>query len=299
MQIQPKISIIVPVYKVEPYLGTCLESVLSQTYQNLEIILVDDGSPDQCGTICDQYALKDNRIRVIHQENQGLSGARNSGIDLVTGEYITFIDSDDFIAPDDESGQKLSEEKNSQLAIFEFKEQMVQFFKNKNYTTTAWGKLYSRKLFESIRYPVGKYHEDVFTTYQLVALSRRTVLLNRSFYWYRQVASSIIHQSFSLKHLDSIEASLQRYEFMKSYDLQLSKIAEGSIVYSCCRCMEKMVQADYYDEITEQYICNMIRKHLFSFLCFSRNSLKTKGFACMNALSSEIVRSVYKLLFVR
>ena len=97
MQIQPKISIIVPVYKVEPYLGTCLESVLSQTYQNLEIILVDDGSPDQCGTICDQYALKDNRIRVIHQENQGLSGARNSGIDLVTGEYITFIDSDDFI----------------------------------------------------------------------------------------------------------------------------------------------------------------------------------------------------------
>ena len=199
----------------------------------------------------------------------------------------------------DESGQKLSEEKNSQLAIFEFKEQMVQFFKNKNYTTTAWGKLYSRKLFESIRYPVGKYHEDVFTTYQLVALSRRTVLLNRSFYWYRQVASSIIHQSFSLKHLDSIEASLQRYEFMKSYDLQLSKIAEGSIVYSCCRCMEKMVQADYYDEITEQYICNMIRKHLFSFLCFSRNSLKTKGFACMNALSSEIVRSVYKLLFVR
>lgn len=97
MQIQPKISIIVPVYKVEPYLGTCLESVLSQTYQNLEIILVDDGSPDQCGTICDQYALKDNRIRVIHQENQGLSGARNTGIDLVTGEYITFIDSDDFI----------------------------------------------------------------------------------------------------------------------------------------------------------------------------------------------------------
>ena len=322
MQIQPKISIIVPVYKVEPYLGTCLESVLSQTYQNLEIILVDDGSPDQCGTICDQYALKDNRIRVIHQENQGLSGARNSGIDLVTGEYITFIDSDDFIdicmielmveqlddmtdivacgtVYCDESGQKLSEEKNSQLAIFEFKEQMVQFFKNKNYTTTAWGKLYSRKLFESIRYPVGKYHEDVFTTYQLVALSRRTVLLNRSFYWYRQVASSIIHQSFSLKHLDSIEASLQRYEFMKSYDLQLSKIAEGSIVYSCCRCMEKMVQADYYDEITEQYICNMIRKHLFSFLCFSQNSLKTKGFACMNALSSEIVRSVYKLLFVR
>lgn len=322
MQRYPKVSIIIPVYKVELYLATCIESIILQTYRNLEIILVDDGSPDQCGVICDQYAKKDRRIQVIHQENKGLSGARNTGIDLATGEYITFVDSDDFLdiymietmveQLDDmtdivvcgtiycnENGQKLSEEKNCQKEIFEYKEQMAQFFRNKNYTTTACGKIYSRKLFETIRYPEGKYHEDVFTTYQLVALSKKTVLLNRSFYWYRQVASSIIHQNFSPKHLDSIEASIQRYKFMRNYDMQLSKLAEGSIVYSCCRCMEKIIQSNYFDKQTEWYICNLIRNHLLSFLLFSQNSLKTKTFACINAISPQTIRYIYKLLFMR
>ena len=96
----PLISIIIPVYKVEPYLRKCLDSVVQQTYRNLEIILVDDGSPDSCGAICDEYATKDERITVIHQENKGLSAARNAGLDIATGDYIQFVDSDDWIEPD-------------------------------------------------------------------------------------------------------------------------------------------------------------------------------------------------------
>ena len=95
----PGISVIVPVYKVEKYLHECVDSILAQTFRDFELILVDDGSPDNCGAICDEYAAKDSRIRVIHQENQGLSGARNSGIDVARGEYITFVDADDSIEP--------------------------------------------------------------------------------------------------------------------------------------------------------------------------------------------------------
>ena len=115
---QPLISVIIPVYKVELYLRECIDSVLAQTYQNLEVILVDDGSPDQCGSICEQYAEKDNRVCVIHKENGGLSDARNAGIDVAKGEYIGFVDSDDWVAPDMyECLYKASVEYNAEFVV--------------------------------------------------------------------------------------------------------------------------------------------------------------------------------------
>ena len=182
------ISVIVPIYKVEKYLHRCIDSVLAQTFTDFELILVDDGSPDNCGKICDEYAEKDNRIHVIHKENGGLSDARNAGIDWAfansDSEWITFIDSDDWIHPKYlETLYNAVKETGCEISICGYEEttgdspkvddinlQAVivsteDFFCEHNVNAVvAWGKLYKKELFREIRYPVGKLHEDEFNT---------------------------------------------------------------------------------------------------------------------------------------
>ena len=177
------ISVIVPVYDVERYLARCIDSILAQTYQNLEIFLVDDGSPDRCGEICDAYAEKDNRIQVIHKKNGGLSDARNAALDICTGEYISFVDSDDYVSDDfietmhhaikdyqaklavcgimkfDESGKISVDYAPSDTEKCVSGEEMVEMT---IWRPAAWNKLYHRSLFEGIRYPFGKLYEDLF-----------------------------------------------------------------------------------------------------------------------------------------
>ena len=190
---EPLISIIVPVYRVESYLSRCVDSLLAQTYQNLEIILVDDGSPDQCPQICEDYAKKEERIHVIHQENRGLSGARNAGIDVAKGEYLAFVDSDDYVSDDYiqvmydaikatgcaisqcrftyTKGEKLKENRGTgAFRIYRGNSLMEKLYGNEEEATwfvVAWNKLYRRDLFETIRYPEGRIHEDEATTYLL------------------------------------------------------------------------------------------------------------------------------------
>ena len=179
---EPLISIIVPVYRVESYLSRCVDSLLAQTYQNLEIILVDDGSPDQCPQICEDYAKKEERIHVIHQENRGLSGARNAGIDVAKGEYLAFVDSDDYVSDDYiqvmydaikatgcaisqcrfiyTKGEKLKENRGTgAFRIYRGNSLMEKLYGNEEEATwfvVAWNKLYRRELFETIRYPEGR-----------------------------------------------------------------------------------------------------------------------------------------------
>ena len=183
-----KISVIVPIYKVEKYLSQCLDSIVNQTYSNLEIILVDDGSPDACGEICDYYAGQDKRIKVIHQENSGLSEARNTGIRQATGEYLLFVDSDDWLLPDlCESAVKDMEIHKSDILVFGYyltsekgeiqtlevshcsesfsgKEAIKKLF-TKEIKEYAWNKLYTREVFLGITYPKGRLFEDIGTTY--------------------------------------------------------------------------------------------------------------------------------------
>lgn len=173
------ISVIIPVYKVEKYLDECIQSVINQTYKNLEIILVDDGSPDNCGKICDEYAKKDNRIKVIHKENGGLSSARNAGLDIARGEYISFIDSDDYVSKDFiknmsiqmanadliicgmknvyKEDEKCDEKenvviKNETLTFIEANQKLIKP-KNEIYVT-ACNKLYRRELFDNLRFEI-------------------------------------------------------------------------------------------------------------------------------------------------
>lgn len=224
----PLISVIIPCYRVEEYLPKCINSIIKQTYGNLEIFLVDDGSPDNCGLICDEYAKKDARIKVIHKKNGGLSDARNVAIDIAKGEYITFVDSDDYVTDDYvESLYKLLVENNAQMSItrcipflegtfpvntkqtritkvFNTSDALICLFYQKYFDNAAWAKMYHCSLFRSgIRYPKGWLYEDLPTTYKLVMLSNKIAFSNYENYYY-------------LLRRDSIEGAPfkpQKYEF--------------------------------------------------------------------------------------
>lgn len=233
----PKISVIVPVYKVEPYLRKCLNSIVNQTYQNLEIILVDDGSPDSCGAICDEYAAGDRRIKVIHQANGGLSAARNVGIDIATGDYIGFVDSDDWIELDMYeyllSGAQQSEADIAVCGMFEelpdrqnirswqeaetFDTEggLEQLFLRKKYSHSAWDKLYRHALFADVRFPNGRNFEDIATTYRVFEKARTVQLMPEAKYHYLQRSNSIMGDSSLRNRVDSYIAAKEQYLNMK------------------------------------------------------------------------------------
>lgn len=234
---EPLISVIIPVYQVEPYVAHCIESVINQTYRKLEIILVNDGSTDGSGKICDKYADRDARIKVIHQENQGLSIARNRGIEVAQGEYLCFVDSDDWV---DERFidvmYRISVETGCDIVQCGFQnvisDDTERDGREGNYTVyspkefsisaytllswkcnVAWNKLYKKSLFEGIRYPKGKIHEDEFTTYRLVWNANNIAVTNTKLYFYRQRTDSIMGSVYSLKRLDAGEAYRERETF--------------------------------------------------------------------------------------
>lgn len=231
-----KISVIVPIYKVEDYLHRCIDSIINQTYTNLEIILVDDGSPDNCPMICDEYAEKDSRIRVVHKKNGGLSDARNAGLDIATGEYIMFIDSDDFVDIEMmESMMRNMIDKNVDMVVCNIKyvyedrevvkynqsdrildryEAMEEYLKDGVVQAVAWNKLYKKSLINNMRYKVGKTNEDEFFTYKVVDKTDKIYYNSRPFYNYIQRDSSIMGK-YSLKRLDGVEASYERLNFIK------------------------------------------------------------------------------------
>lgn len=202
-----KLSIVVPAYKTEKTLDRCLESVINQALSDYEVILVDDGSPDQCGAICDEWAKKNNNIKVIHQSNEGLSGARNAGIDIAQGEYITFVDSDDTIR-ENSLGELMIELQNHpeydliEYPIFRFytsEDENILDFKDHVYTdlfndywlkkkayahTYACNKIYKRKLFDKIRYPIGLKFEDVYTLPEILKECKTVATSSKGLYYY-------------------------------------------------------------------------------------------------------------------
>ncbi len=231
------ISVIVPVYNVENYLSKCIDSILAQTYTNLEIILVDDGSPDNCGKICDEYAKKDSRIKVIHQENGGLSAARNAGLDTATGDYIGFVDSDDYIEPDMynclhnsiiNSKVKIAccgrfREITSNYSVkafccerateFNIKEAFSEMLLQQRVDVSVCDKLFSRDLLYDIRFPVGEINEDVVVVFELIKKSNGIIHSGDVFYHYVSREDSICHSEYNekkyvaIKHLNQIKDS--------------------------------------------------------------------------------------------
>lgn len=231
------ISIIVPVYKVEKYLKKCLDSIINQTHKNLEIIIVDDGSPDGCPNICDEYSKNDDRIKVIHQKNMGLSIARNNGIKLATGEYIGFVDSDDFIEPTMyEDLYNAIIKNNAQMSICNFNvitnkdkykrndypenktydkmEILKEILLDKNIQSYAWNKLYKKELFDGIQYPAGKKYEDIGTTFYLAEKCDKIQLIGKAEYNYINRNDSIVFNFDEQTILDYTEIIMERYEYV-------------------------------------------------------------------------------------
>lgn len=233
------ISVIIPVYMVEDYLDRCVESIVNQTYKNLEIILVDDGSPDKCPTMCDKWAKEDRRIRVIHKQNGGLSSARNAGLDVCTGDYIMFVDSDDYCALNicevlldlleknkadvtvcktqcfDEKHPVKSAEIYSEVLVYSARDVIEQIYgTDVQYLMTAWGKLYKKELFENIRYPIGKLHEDEFIIAELLHKTSRFVYVKAKLYYYFQRSSSITGNISEKNIQDLCEAYINRHKFL-------------------------------------------------------------------------------------
>lgn len=251
------ISVIVPIYKVEAYLDRCISSIVEQTYTNLEIILVDDGSPDNCPAMCDAWAAKDPRIKVIHKENGGLSDARNAGMDIATGDYIGFVDSDDFISCEMyESLLRPLQNKHADIAacgvkmIFEDgtpprsltvdsnrilnrNEALAAVIQESWLKQPVWYKLYRAFTIKNIRFPVGKYHEDVFWTYRAVSQAATVSIIPEPYYFYTQRQGSIMNEKYSMKRLDAIEAKQERLAFVQENFSALTSIASNDLAFSC------------------------------------------------------------------
>ena len=239
----PKVSIIVPVYKVEMYLQRCIDSIVNQSYKNLEIILIDDGSPDNCGAICEMYASDDDRIKVIHQKNQGLSVARNTGIEIASGKYIVFVDSDDYIALNlVERCVSVAEKKELDLLIFDWVCEMPKgkfekheidksfcvdrdwFLKgilSDEIQSYAWNKFYKRNLWDKHRFPKGLTFEDLYIMPRVFFEAKRIEYIEEWLYYYNRTNLNSITSHLNAKNKYGVFCALEnRLELLKEKEFK-------------------------------------------------------------------------------
>lgn len=256
---EPLISVIVPVYNIEKYIGRCIDSIINQTYRNLEIILVDDGSTDASGRICDEYARHDARIRVIHKENEGQSKARNHGIKIANGSMIFFVDGDDYIAKrtlynlynvKKDTGAKIScclfqmtrdfclpdvdDNSNTfQTQLLSCVEALEKLLRQSDIPCSPWAKLYDRDLFQDITYPVGEIMEDFGTTYKLFAKSDLIALLMFNGYYYYVRSGSTMKSPFTKAKMSELKFAKEQKAFLDRAFPELEMATTDRLVSSC------------------------------------------------------------------
>lgn len=283
------ISVIIPVYKVEKYLSKCIRSVIEQTYKNLDIILVDDGSPDNCGDICDRFAMQDSRIRVIHKENGGLSDARNAGMRIARGDYYTFVDSDDWLETDfcelclkkskehdaeivavslksvDEEGRVISSDARETETVYSNKEALAAMFNPKLIRWCAQAKLYKSELFDGIEYPLGKTMEDKATTYKLFAKSNKIVFWDVYKYNYLIRQGSIMRTSFSEKDKDAYCIQKELNSFLENNFPDASADSHAHTVRVAIILLSKMMETDKVDTVFGEMLFSDMKQYSKSF----------------------------------
>ncbi|MFA1820245.1 glycosyltransferase [Virgibacillus oceani] len=300
--IQPDISIIVPVYNSSPYISKCIDSILAQTFRKFELILVNDGSADQSGHICEQYAQQDGRIKIVHKENGGVSSARNAGINIASGEFITFVDADDWIYKDMYSKlYNLCKETNSDISIcsiyreingkvidtkrealikeMDNTEAMKQLFTGKYFRFAVWAKLYKKCCFKNIRYPEDRRLDDLPTTYKIFSNANKVVYTTYAGYIYLLRENSILTSPYNEKKLDIFLGWDEIIAFMnKNYPNLSNEYISCFVyysmdhVYSILNQVEDPVERDKYILYIQLYI----RKYYKEILKTSRLSLKYK-----------------------
>lgn len=275
-----EISIIVPIYNVEQYLRKCVDSILAQTFTDFEVILVDDGSPDNSGAICDEYAKLDSRVRVIHKENGGLSDARNAGIEIAKGKYLGFVDSDDFIDKDmyeilynafsvedvdmaivgyyDEYGDCiLNIDKDIEsFTVIDSTQAIEEILKGRKLTANVWNKLYKKELFQHIRFPKDVIAEDAFVIIELLLLVNKVGVATKLKYHYIHRKESITSAKFSVKDIDTITAWEYNYNLIKKNIPILVSDAHARVIWANFFVIDKLAlvkrtpeEDRYYKEI--------------------------------------------------
>ncbi|MBO5480395.1 MAG: glycosyltransferase [Clostridia bacterium] len=307
-----KVSIIIPVYNVQAYLRECLDSVCQQTFGNLEIILIDDGSTDESGLICDEYAQKDKRIIVVHKSNGGQSSARNLGIQMAKGEYVAFIDSDDCIALDTierlgetivgcdiaacgftENFQKLQVGSIAEKEIFSSEEALSLLFREKVFMAAPWKKLFKRDLLKGIVFPEGKIYEDYGTTYKWFDRAHKISFINEKKYYYRYNPTSTTKKGFNPKRLDYYDITEDILQFMKKQYPKFVKYVRRHMVRNTIAFFREMVSCDYYDDEVETKFRTIIKEGIWDYL-FSGYKLLSKAYGLCILISPKLARKIFK-----
>jgi glycosyltransferase involved in cell wall biosynthesis len=278
----PTVSIIVPVYNVEQYIRKCIDSILSQTFRDFELILVNDGSSDGSGEICNEYTAQDKRVKVIHKKNGGLSDARNAGIEVAVGTYIGFVDSDDWIEPNmyeilynlcvgysadistcsinvwDLNNKKKTKDYNYNTRVLSSRLAIKCMYDGKLSGYPAWNKLYKREVFDKIRFPVGRIFEDVAIMYRLYGSANRIVFIDSPLYNYNYRESSITRSEFSEKRFDVVLNYNETYSYMAKKYPEICEILEKNFFESlrsmiCDIIIERSVIKNY------KYLCEIFK----------------------------------------
>lgn len=289
------ISVIIPVYNVEKYIEECVESIINQTYKNMEIILVDDGSTDNSGKICDEYIEKDERIKVIHKKNGGLSSARNEGIKIANGKYLTFIDSDDYITSDmieelylsltktnsdisicktTTKENKLNHETNNDILIFDSHDAIKEILLDRLFTTSATSKLYKKDLFDNIEYPIGMIYEDYATTYKLFHLADKISYIPSYKYYYRYNNEGITKSKFTNKQLDYFKVSKELISFMHENYKDLVPYAQKRNSSYAVSFFRFMCQSNKYEGKTAEFLIREFKSYFLKYILSDEKAVK-------------------------
>lgn len=320
---QELVSVIVPVFNVEKYVEKCVNTILNQTYKNLEIILIDDGSTDSSGKICDEYAEKDERITVIHKENGGLSSARNAGLSIVTGGYITYIDSDDYVSKEyvEVLYQNLRDN-NADIAIGSFRyvyegdtdveielkemcgpvliwnneETLYHMLLQRNITTSAWGVLSRREYWSDVKFPKGKLFEDMGTSYKIYAKANKVVFVNQIIYYYMMRHGSIQNTSFNIKKMDELEMVTQCKNFIDERYPRLREATTNRLI-SCC--FHMLFSMNDFGIEEGRKLVGLIKQYRRK-MVFGRTVNKKVRFGCLcTYLGFDLTKLIYEKMGMR
>ena len=278
-----KVSVIVPVYRVEAYLPRCVESIRTQSADEWEMILVDDGSPDGCPALCDAWAAEDPRIRVIHRKNGGLSAARNSGIAVAQGEWLLFVDSDDYIEKDllaqllwiaemtdakavvsgfTSREDQLTPGLTERYETFEAEDAIREILLERKFHTSAWGKLFRAELFRDIRFPEGRIYEDYATIYKLFCAAEQVAWVDvRKYYYTMSNKESLTKGAFSPSQMDYILASEEIQDFLRERFPELVPAAQDRDTSNGLFLLDKYCASSTRDPDTEKRLISFIRNN--------------------------------------
>lgn len=313
------VSIIVPVYNLEKYIDKCVDSLVNQTYENIEIVLIDDGSSDASNNKLKQWSLKDRRIAVFEQNNGGMGSARNMGLENANGEYITFVDGDDYVTNTyiydlyqgiqvgsdismikrqlvDEDGIIIGKKIPSSLKIDILTEkETMETILYQNPDTEVWGKMFPKEYFAEVKFPIGKYYEDMAIMYRLIEKSKRVSYIDVVGYFYVQRQNSIINRSFSLNKMDIVEIGeeLSTYIHRKYPDLEIAVANRLFAAYSNVWLQIPMNKERYIKE--NEILWNLIKKYRKKVILNKSKNAKARIGASVSILGKKIFRVAFKV----